>query len=671
MGRPKTVDVVFFPSLWYLSREHVAAPERRPALIRFLFRLLAFVVILVVVLVGGLFLISGERLAKIAGDQLTTALGREVAITEDLRPQLFPTLGVRTGAFEVAGTSGEEPLITGEALSVGVDLAALFSRRIEVQEVTLVSPTVTLLRDADGNTNWADGSETVSEDSAGATSSTPEISLAGLSIQNGTVRYRDATTGTDLAFDSVDITAALPEVGGALTAALSFSSNGQPASAEVQLASLSQLLAGDLTDVDLAIEVGSNTVGFDGALSSDGLVEGTFSAGLPAPDAVMALAGAGSAGVPAEVLPIEASGALSIAPESIAISDGSYRLGKNQLQGPVSIALTEVPFISAQLSGGALDLSFLSADEGTATPEPASGQGWSTDPIDASALGLVNADIRLDAAALDLGTTAMQNVEAAVAVDNSRAVARILKAQAFGGALTGQFVANNRNGLSVGGEMEGKTVAIQALLTDMAGFERMRGAGNTQLSFLGSGQSLDAIMRSLSGEGSLDIGQGDITGFDLVSLFGGGDGAEAIGDRATTIFQSLSATFTISNGVARNNDLLISANLFEARGAGDIDLGQQSLDYTIQPEVFDNDLTGGISIPVRIQGPWSGPRIYPDLEAVARQRLEIEEEKLRAEAEAKLEAEQQRAEQRLEEKKDELEDKVKDELRRGLGRLFD
>ncbi|MEM8804071.1 MAG: AsmA family protein [Pseudomonadota bacterium] len=638
---------------------------------RFLFRLVAFVIILVIVLVGGLFLISGERLAKIAGDQLTTALGRDVSITEDLSPQLFPTLGVRTGAFEVAGTTGDAPLISGEALSVGVDFAALFSRRIEVQEVTLVSPTVTLLKDAEGNTNWADGTQAVSDDGTDAAGAAPEISLAGLSIQNGTVRYRDDITGTDVAFENVEVSAALPEAGGALTAALSFLSNGQTARGEVELASLSQLLAGELTDAEITAEIGPNTIAFDGVLSSAGLVEGTFSAALPDPNALSALAGGSAAGVPAEVLPIEASGALNVAPDSVEITNGAYRFGQNRLQGPVSVALADVPFITAQLSGGALDLSFLSAEEGSAAPEPATGQGWSTDPIDASALALLNADIRLDATALDLGTTAMQNVSAAVTIDNSRAVARILEAQAFGGALTGQFVVNNRSGLSVGGEMEGKTVAIQALLTDMAGFERMRGAGNTQISFLGSGQSLDAIMRSLSGNGSLDIGRGDITGFDLASLFGGGDGAEAIGDRATTIFQSLSATFTIANGVMRNNDLLISANLFEARGAGDVDLGQQSLDYTIQPEVFDNDLTGGLSIPVRIEGPWSGPRIYPDLEAVARQRLAIEEEKLRAEAEAKLEAERQRVERRLEEEKDDLEDKLKDELRRGLGRLFD
>ena len=125
----------------------------------------------------------------------------------------------------------------------------------------------------------------------------------------------------------------------------------------------------------------------------------------------------------------------------------------------------------------------------------------------------------------------------------------------------------------------------------------------------------------------------------------------------------------------RNDDLLITATLFEATGRGDIDLGRQRLDYSLRPRVFENDVTGGLSIPVRIEGPWSRLRIYPDLEAVARERLELEEEKLRAEAEARLEAERQRVEDRaksrLEEEEQKLEERLQNQLRKGLGRLFD
>lgn len=645
---------------------------------RIVLRLLALVFVLLIVFIGGLFFLSGERLAKIAGDQITATLGREVKITDDLWPQFYPNLGVRTGGFTVAGTDGGADLIAGDGVSVGVDLMALFSRRVDVKEVTLVSPTLTLVKDANGRTNWSDVSTGNSDGVTGSSETqSRELSLAGLSIRDGTVRYRDETAGLDVLFENVVLSAAMPSADVPLTASIGFVTGGQSATGEVELASLSQLLAGNATGVSFNATIGQNTVSFSGDVSSGGVLDGDFTAALPAPVALLALTGNPASALPADILPMEASGKLGVRPEKIDISGGTYRFGANRLQGPLSIALGDVPFLSARLSAGTLDLAFLSAEEGSANAEAsaAEGKGWSTDPIDASALGLFNADIRLDAAAIDFGTTAMQNVSATVSIDNARAVAKILQAEAFGGALVGQFVANNRNGLSVAGEMDGKTVAIQALLTDMAGFERMRGAGNTQLSFLGVGQTLDEIMRSLSGNGALDIGKGDITGFDLASLFGGSDVAGAVGDRATTIFQTLKATFTIQNGVMRNDDLLISAKLFEASGSGDIDLGRQNLDYLLRPRVFENDVTGGLSIPVRIEGPWSNPRVYPDLEAVARERLQLEEEKLRAEAEARFEAEKQKAEEqansRLEEEKQKLEDKIGDKLREGLGGIFD
>ena len=643
-------------------------------MLRIVLRLLALFLVLLIVFVGGLFLISGEKLARIAGDRMTAALGREVEITDELQPLFFPNLGVRTGAFTVAGSTDDADLIAGEGLSVAVDLLALFSRRVDVKEITLLSPTLTLVKESDGRTNWSDTTAGASDGGDGTGDAfSRELSIAGLSVQNGTVSYRDETSGQDMLLENVNLSAAMADATAPLRASFDFVSRGQPARGDVELASLSRLLAGDMTGVSVNAEIGRNTVGFAGNMSSGGVLEGDLVAALPAPEALLALSGGDATPLPADILPIEVSGALSATPDSIGIAGGTYRLGANRLQGPLIVALDDVPFVTAQLSAGALDLSFLTAEEGSAQADPsaAEGKGWSTDPIDASALSLLDADIRLDAASIDLGATAMQDVSATVTIDNARAVAKILRAQAFGGALVGQFVANNRDGLSVAGDMDGKTVAIQSLLTDMAGFDRMRGAGNTQLSFLGVGQSLDAIMRSLSGKGALDIGQGDITGFDLASLFGGGDAADAVGDRAVTIFRSLEASFTIENGVMRNDDLLMTAQLFEARGSGDIDLGRQSLDYVLRPSVFENDVTGGFSIPVRIKGPWASPRIYPDLEAVARERLKVEEEKLRAEAEARLEAERQKIEEDVETRIEREKQKLEDKLLKGLGGLFD
>ncbi|MEP0566389.1 MAG: AsmA family protein, partial [Paracoccaceae bacterium] len=362
-------------------------------MLRLAIRALAVLVVLIIVLVGGIFLISGERLAKIAGERITAMSGREVSLSGSLRPQLFPNLGVRTGGFEIAGTRGDAPLISGEALSVGVDLWALLSRRIDVQEVTLVGPVVTLIKDADGNANWATTDDTpaaVGDSGAGGVGQS-DLSLAGLSVQNGTFRYQDVAAGTDLVFENIDVAASMAASDTPLTASLSLDAGGQTASADIEVGALSALLAGAVSAVSLDARVGQNAIAFVGDATVDGRLTGDFSASLPSPGALAALSGGEAAAVPEEFLPIEVSGSLAASAEGIDIAGGDYRFGKNRLQGPVSVALSDVPFVVAELSANALDLSFLSAEEGSATEDskesidqPADGTGWSTDPIDAS-----------------------------------------------------------------------------------------------------------------------------------------------------------------------------------------------------------------------------------------------------------------------------------------------
>lgn len=649
-------------------------------MLRFLVRVIVLIVVLVAVLIGGLFLLPGERLARIASDQITSVLGRDVVVTGDVRPQIFPNLGVRTGAFSVAGFAGGAPLIAGESLSVAVDLQALLSRNVQVREVTLIDPVVVLEQREDGTANWSFGGEDASAATRESASepTLSELSIEALAIQNGTVRYSDGA-GAAYTVEGLNLTAALPNLDGTLNVVADLRLNGQGIEVTADVTPVRALLDGQAVTVALDANVGGNTIRYDGSLSPEGVLAGDLTAVVPDPARLAALAGA-DAPVPSEFLPIEVAGGLNATPDRVALPGGSYRLGANRFSGPASVTLGDVPFVSANLSAGELDLSFLSAEEGSAS-EPASGSGWSTDPIDASAVGALNADVQIAAQGINLGATQMTDAALSLTVDNSRAVAEITRAQAFGGGLTGRFVVNNRNGLSVGGAMDGRTVAIQALLTDLAGFERMRGVGNAQLSFLGVGNTLDQIMRSLSGDGRLDIGAGEITGFDLAAMF---NGNEAVGDAATTIFQSLGASFTMQNGVLRNDDLAVAAQLFEARGEGEIDLGRQALDYVIVPRV-EIEGQGGIAIPVRFEGLWSSPRIYPDLEYAAQERLRLEAEKLEAEARARLAAEQAKLgerlkeeeaklEQRLKEEGDRIEndvkDRLEDELRKGLGGLF-
>ena len=81
-------------------------------------------------------------------------------------------------------------------------------------------------------------------------------------------------------------------------------------------------------------------------------------------------------------------------------------------------------------------------------------------------------------------------------------------------------------------------------------------------------------------------------------------------------------------GVARNDDLDVKAPVLRIGGAGDIDIGNSRLNYVAKATVVatskgqggaDLDHLAGLTIPVKLTGPFDAPKYEIDYGAVASQ----------------------------------------------------
>jgi AsmA protein len=88
----------------------------------------------------------------------------------------------------------------------------------------------------------------------------------------------------------------------------------------------------------------------------------------------------------------------------------------------------------------------------------------------------------------------------------------------------------------------------------------------------------------------------------------------------------MTASFVIKNGVARNDDLDVKAPLVRLGGAGDIDIGNSQLNYIAKATVVrtsqgqggaDLDHLAGLSVPVKLTGPFDAPKYEIDYRALA------------------------------------------------------
>jgi len=652
---------------------------------RWILRSVAALLSVVVLAVGALFLIPAERLANLAAERFEVATGRALVIEGSVRPSLFPVLGARIEGVRVANADWSDagPLLSAEAVDLGVDLAALWGGDLVIRRFEARNPRILLERHSDGRGNWELSAAPAAESGARAPLSLPILERA--EIIGADLRFIDHASGQDLRLSALDLTLALPQGGGGAADLAARGRIGQQQAAlSATIASADALLNGQVSALRAELTTGGARAAFDGRLSLSPLaLDGRFDARTEGLQPILALLGQSGEPLPAAARPLSAQGQITLAPEgSLHLRQGALGLGANRLALELDLSMAgERPLLSGEISADALDLSPFMAGGGSGG---GGAGGWSQARIDASALALLDARLGLTLGPLRTGVVDLDAFRGSLTIDRARAVLGITEARLYGGRLAGEAVANNRSGLSVGGTLNAEGVQLLGLLRQLAGMERLTGTASAQLRFLGSGNSLDAIMRSLSGEGALRFADGAIIGLDLLGMLRTLD-MSYMGEGNRTVFNAITGSFTINGGVLSNSDLRMEAPLLSVDGRGQVNLGAQTLDYRVIPAGLNDGAGNAIRVPLLITGPWAAPRFRLDLEGMAEERLREEaarleararEELQRLEAEARAQAEAEAARALGIERREgqSLEDAAREglesEIQRGLMRLL-
>ena len=550
-------------------------------------------------------LLPGERIARLAADRIEAQTGRTLDIAGDVGFSWFPVFGVTTGAVTLgnAGWSENGPMFAAESASIGVQLLPALRGDIRIKRIELVRPDILLEKSAGGQANWDFGSS--DSDGGGGLGG---ITIEHLSIRDARLRFVDPKSG-EQDYTGIDISLRWPEASEPADITVSGLSNTVALTLTAQITDPASLYGGATSPLSATLSSDGGTITLDGAFGLNRQGSGRVTADLS--DPARMLAAFGLSGWPGGAA--DASVDLEMTPDGIlTLRNGKVSALGNDLGFSADIATNAArPVVKASITAPELDLSAFVGSDG------ASSNAWSQDPINADALGLFDGVIGIDAGRIDLGGISLGRSDLLITNDNSRAVLSLRDVQGFDGSITGELVANNRNGLSVGGTVQASGIELKSLLLATTGTDRLSGKGAARIKFLASGNSVHAIMNSLNGDGDLTIGRGIIAGIDLDQLFRG----EVTG--GSTVFDTLKASFTMSDGNLNNQDLKLELPAFVGTGKGRIGLGERTIDYTFTPQVKTGDAQI-LAVPVRIQGPWSSPKIWPDMEALIQQRLEAE-----------------------------------------------
>ncbi len=637
--------------------------------------LVAAVLILAIGAVVLVVALPGEKIAKLAADQVKTMTGRELTFEGKVGISWYPVLGVTTEkvSFGNAGWSERGPMFTADKAVIGVDVMAAIGGDIRVKNVELVAPEVLLEKTADGRVNWdlsgggaVAGSQTASAPSSGDNTPVPtsdvdsgfeSFALERLVISDAQVRYIEHG-GARQELSGVSLAMTWPDVDKAADILIEASPFGAPIKLDAVVAAPLALIDGDVSAVELAVQAGGGTARFEGRAGIAPEASGKLT--VSASDAAAFLAALGTDGF---VGPLAVQGDVTLTRAGVvSVRGGQVTAMGNDLSVQADVDLNGArPKVAAQVATQTLRFA---ATEGRESPATDSAPvGWSKEPIDASALGLMDGTISFAAEAMDLNGIKFGKTRATVEIDRARAVAHIQEMEAYEGAVTGLFVANNRNGLSVRGDLNVSQIALPPFLAATADLDKFSGTADFESRFLSSGGTLDAIMNNMSGDGRVEVGRGTIEGIDLDKLLRG----DVTG--GTTVFNSMVASWTIADGVLSNRDLLMKLSRLSATGKGTVGLGLRTIDYVFSPQLHGPD-GPSLIVPVKIKGSWSNPSVVPDLEEAVKRSFDKEIKAVEDEAKQKLEKELGLEKTEGQSTEDAIKDKLEKEALRGLQNLL-
>jgi AsmA protein len=160
------------------------------------------------------------------------------------------------------------------------------------------------------------------------------------------------------------------------------------------------------------------------------------------------------------------------------------------------------------------------------------------------------------------------------------------------------------------------------------------GKGQFTLDAHTSGRSQKEWMDRLAGKGHLFLHDGELIGVDLnkmVLILGSLTGYQPegqreeeavegeVGENRSTEFVEMGGTFLIANGILQSQDFKLENTLVNLAGSGDVDIGEQMIDFRIDPGLNRED--GGLKLALKVTGPWHDMAFRPDMQQMVRQKL--------------------------------------------------
>jgi AsmA protein len=534
--------------------------------------------------------------------------GRTLKFHGDVKLAFWPSLGVSVGKVTLSRRASAHEFAAFDSAHVSVGLMPLLRGQVAVDQVRITGLKASVIRAKDGKFDFHDllgagGAQKPAAAPAGAPSKV-QFDVAGIRLEDSALAYKDEGTGQNLEIANLELrTSRIAEdVPGKLT--------------------LGAMVKGKnpLLDLKVALESGYRLAPSRQEYALNGL--NLRVDGAAAQFSRLALSVTGEVRA-------------DLAKESLN-ADLVAKFDETTVKAKATMTKFDAPHYGFDVDVDKLDLDRYLAASPRAKPTPGGNGKVDVDvPVDLSALKGLKADGKLAVGALHVQGLKLSEVKAQLRAAGGHAELAPHSAKLYEGTLAGAL-SLNASGNRVALKEMLANVAIGPLVKDAAGRDAVEGRGNIALDVTAAGATVNAMKKALGGTARVALRDGAVKGINLTealrktrAAFGSKSAQQQPADTAQrTDFSEMTASFAIKNGVAHNDDLDVKAPLLRIAGAGDIDIGNSRLNYVAKATVVatskgqggaDLDHLAGLTIPVKLTGPFDAPKYEIDYGAVASQ----------------------------------------------------
>jgi len=251
-------------------------------------------------------------------------------------------------------------------------------------------------------------------------------------------------------------------------------------------------------------------------------------------------------------------------------------------------------------------------------------------------------------------------------------------AKLYNGLYMGELsLIQNNKALKLSGKQKLENVNIEPLLIDYMGEALVSGKTSLNINFNSEGSSAETLLNNMLAKGDVKLTDSQLKSIKLARALLKDSKLKTLikkqsDKKEVTVFDSITASFNIKNGIVNNNDFLALSKRARITGAGDINLLSQTLNYVAKYHYNKSHIISfnGVevdlkdkSLPVYLSGPIANP-VY-DVKTKALLNLIKKEYKSRlSEKGGGAEEKYKDKANEIKDKKHQLEDKVKDKLKK-------